>query len=189
MGSDAYLSVGRPLRDGAVNGHHVDVQVCPALFREQGTARLGLAQGSEASELAAVPVALVVPLDEVHLVVSHQRTVVRATARAGHRFGATVSRVMEAAPLVADVLPRLAQEMIHELVALGETDLAGQISGLRVETPCSCGDDFCQSFSTGGHTAGKRYEGDHRTVPLLPDGVMVNVDVAEGVIVYVEILL
>src|SRR4051794_9482109 len=96
----------------------------------------------------------------------------------------------EQAPLVVDVLPRLAQELLRELTAQGEHDLAAQISELRVVAPCPCKDTFCQSFYTADHTPGHRYEGDdHRTIPLLPDGEMVNLDVVDGKIVHVEIIL
>jgi hypothetical protein len=93
------------------------------------------------------------------------------------------------APLVREVLPRLALGLKRELLELGEHDLADQVDDLRVGQPCSCGDDFCQSFNTGDREPGSPYGPDHRTVPLLPDSVMVNLDVVGGRIVYVEIIV
>jgi hypothetical protein len=95
----------------------------------------------------------------------------------------------DAAPLVRDVLPRLARGISQELLELGETALAAQVHDLRVRQPCPCPDKFCQSFYTENHTAGTPYGGDHRTVPLLPEGVMVNLDVVGGQIVHVEIIV
>ena len=95
----------------------------------------------------------------------------------------------EQAPLVVDVLSRLAQAVTRCLREEGEDELAEQIPTLRVLAPCPCKDDFCQSFYTAPHKPGERYDGDHRTVPLLPDGEMVNLDVVEGRIVHIEIVL
>jgi hypothetical protein len=96
---------------------------------------------------------------------------------------------IEADPLVRDVLPRLTVGVRQELLSLGEVELASQVDGLRVREPCRCRDDFCQSFYTEPHAQGTPYGPGHRTVPLLPDGVMVNLDVVEERIVHVEIIV
>lgn len=93
------------------------------------------------------------------------------------------------APLVSDVLPRLAQALDRELRDEGEVGLAEQVPSLRILVPCSCNDEFCQSFYTEPHEPGTAYGPDHRTVPLAPDSVMVNLDVVGGRIVYVEIIV
>ena len=93
------------------------------------------------------------------------------------------------APLVRDVLPRLAEGLERELLRLDEADLAKQVNYLRVRRPCSCDDDFCQSFYTEDHESGTPFGADHRTVPLFPDSVMVNLDVVEGRLVFVEIII
>lgn len=92
-------------------------------------------------------------------------------------------------PLVRDVLPRLARGLSRELHELGEDALAAQVNGLRIRQPCGCFDEFCQSFYTEDHRPGTPYESEHRTVPLLPEDVMVNLDVVDGRIVYVEIIV
>ena len=96
---------------------------------------------------------------------------------------------IETDPLVRDVLPRLALGIREELLGLGEVELASQVDGLRERQPCRCHDDFCQSFSTEPHEPGTPNGADHRTVPLLPDGVMVNLDVVEERILYVEVIV
>lgn len=113
------------------------------------------------------------------------------TMRRGPRHGwPTLTLVaIETDPLVRDVLPRLAVGITQELMSLGEVELAAQVDDLRVREPCRCNDDFCQSFYTETHAQGTLYGPDHRTVPLLPDGVMVNLDVVEERIVHVEIIV
>jgi hypothetical protein len=93
------------------------------------------------------------------------------------------------APLVDEVLPRLASVLREELLRDGELDLAAQVSSLRVQQPCRCKDDFCQSFYTVDHEPGAPFGADLRTVPLLAEEAMVNVDVVDGRIVQVEIIL
>ena len=91
--------------------------------------------------------------------------------------------------MVRDVLPRLAYGLSTELCARSEDALAAQVDDLRVHAPCPCPDNFCQSFHTEYHLPGTPWEGVHRTVPLLPEGEMVNLDVVDGRIVYVEIIV
>jgi hypothetical protein len=92
-------------------------------------------------------------------------------------------------PLVEDVLPRLAAVLREELLREGEPELSAQVGFLRVVQPCRCQDDFCQSFYTDDHEPGTSWGADHRTVPLRPEEAMVNVDVADGEIVQIEIIL
>jgi hypothetical protein len=52
------------------------------------------------------------------------------------------------APLIADVLPDLLEEMVHLLGEAGADPLEGQLRALRIESICDCGDDNCASFAT-----------------------------------------
>ena len=55
--------------------------------------------------------------------------------------------------------------------------------------PCPCQDDFRQSFYTVAHEPGTPFGLGHRTIPLLAEEAMVNVDVVDGHIMQVEIIL
>ncbi|MDD9381371.1 hypothetical protein M8Z33_32915 [Streptomyces sp. ZAF1911] len=92
------------------------------------------------------------------------------------------------APLVREVFPELASELVKLLDAEGEHALALCAHDLRIVADCGCGDDFCQSFRTHPHPPGTPYGPGHRTVPLLPERGMLIVDAVDGRIVYVEIL-
>lgn len=88
---------------------------------------------------------------------------------------------------VAEVLPELSKEITLALRGEGETALADQVDQLHIESVCPCGDDFCSSFYTGPFPNGP-WGNDHRTIPLPTEQGMVNLDVVEGVIRYVEVL-
>jgi hypothetical protein len=112
----------------------------------------------------------------------------RSKATGGDTKSSMSARIAadDAAPSVRDVLPRLARGISQELHGLGD-ELAAQVDGRRVRGPCACDDELCQSFCTEFHPPGTRYEGEHRTVPLHPEDVMVNLDVVDGRIVYMEL--
>lgn len=92
------------------------------------------------------------------------------------------------APLVRDVFPALTAELVRLLEEEGERDLALCAHDLRIVGECGCSDDFCQSIRTHPHPPGTPYGPGHRTVLLLPERGMLNLDVIDGRIVYVEIL-
>lgn len=90
--------------------------------------------------------------------------------------------------MVREVHPEPVDEMVALLEAEGERDLAIVARDVRLVRACECADDFCQSFYTADHPSGEKFGEGHRTVALLPEVGMVNLDVVFGRIVYVEVL-
>lgn len=106
-------------------------------------------------------------------------------------MGASYSGDVDTArrPLVGEVVPTLAEELVAGLHALGRSDLADQVSTLEVWGRCGCPDDFCSSFYTGPRSTGTwQDEGEHENV--VPEGStgMLILDVVAGVIRFVEVL-
>ncbi|MQY14123.1 hypothetical protein SRB5_42850 [Streptomyces sp. RB5] len=91
-------------------------------------------------------------------------------------------------PLVRDVYPDLITELVSLLEDEGERELAICVWDVRLFGECGCSDDFCQSIRTSDHLPGQPYGQGHRCVPLLPAKGMLNLDVVDGRIAYVEIL-
>ncbi|MFJ6016624.1 hypothetical protein [Streptomyces sp. NPDC092952] len=91
-------------------------------------------------------------------------------------------------PLVREVFPEFAGELVALLEAEGESDLAICAWDLRLVAECGCDDDACQSFRTEPHPDGQPYGPGHRCVPLLPEKGMLTLDVVDGRIMYVEVL-
>ncbi|MFJ9941187.1 hypothetical protein [Streptomyces erythrochromogenes] len=92
------------------------------------------------------------------------------------------------APLVRDVFPDLTAELVRLLEEEGERDLVVCALDLRLVAECDCGDGFCQSFQTHDHPPGRPYGPGHRMVCLIPERGMLNLDVVDHRIVYVEII-
>ncbi|MEV6675268.1 hypothetical protein AB0N09_00115 [Streptomyces erythrochromogenes] len=92
------------------------------------------------------------------------------------------------APLVRDVFPDLTAELVRLLEEEGERDLAICAHDLRLVAECDCGDDFCQSLRTHDHPPGRPYGPGHRMVCLLPERGLLNLDVVDRRIVYIEII-
>lgn len=92
--------------------------------------------------------------------------------------------------MLRDVHPELVAELVALLQREGEPRLAVSAHDIRLIAPCGCGDDFCQSIHTEDWPAGQPYgDGRHRCVALLPaGGGMLNLDVVDDRIVYLEIL-
>jgi hypothetical protein len=90
-------------------------------------------------------------------------------------------------PLVREVFPELATELVALLEQNGEHELAISAHDLRLVAGCGCGDDFCQSFYTEPRPHGP-YGPGHRCIPLLPANGMLNLDVVNGRIMHVEVL-
>jgi hypothetical protein len=91
------------------------------------------------------------------------------------------------APLLHEAIPELADELKTLLSKNGETDLAGQVSSLRIIDRCRCGDDFCSTI----YTASKpevAWGAGHETIPLDTEEGYMNVDVVNGNIVEIEVL-
>ncbi|TDB75047.1 hypothetical protein E1264_40335 [Actinomadura sp. KC216] len=91
-------------------------------------------------------------------------------------------------PLVRDAYPDLIAELITLLEDEGERELALCLADVRLVAMCDCGDDFCQSIRTEVHPKGQPYGEGHRCVPLLPSRGMLNLDVLNGRIMYIEVL-
>ncbi|WP_052394283.1 hypothetical protein [Kutzneria sp. 744] len=91
-------------------------------------------------------------------------------------------------PLVRDIYPELIAELVELLTAEDEDWLAISMRDVRVVADCGCGDDFCRSIKTAEHPDGKPYGPGHRMVALLPTRGMLNLDVVNGRIMYIEIL-
>ncbi|MFC9895176.1 hypothetical protein ACFVMC_15950 [Nocardia sp. NPDC127579] len=92
------------------------------------------------------------------------------------------------APLVAEVYPNLADELVELLQAAGEHRLATSIGELPLVGECTCRDDFCQSLRTAPHPEGEPYGPGHRCVPLRSTDGMLALDVVDDRIMYVEVL-
>lgn len=85
--------------------------------------------------------------------------------------------------LLVDILRGLALEIQECLTTQGYVELASQVSQLLFVERCTCRDQFCASFYTR-HAGG----GHEKTIQLAPNRGMINLDICEGQIVYVEIL-
>lgn len=90
-------------------------------------------------------------------------------------------------PLLRDVYPDLAAELIALLDEEGEPDLAICARDLRIHAPCGCGDSFCQSFYTAPPPSGP-YGPGHRSFPLITARGMTVLDVVGERIMYVELI-
>lgn len=86
-------------------------------------------------------------------------------------------------PRLEDVWPDLASELRKGLLVAEKPDLAGQISELRIEATCGCGDRFCQSIHTIP-PSDKPYPDPTYTIEVGD----IQVDVAQGNICYIEIM-
>jgi len=94
---------------------------------------------------------------------------------------------ISAEPLLVEGLPELASEIELLLEAAGETELAAQISRLRIVDRCRCGDDFCSTFYVQPKPDGA-YGPGHRNVALTPRRGMIILDVVDEKIACVEVL-
>jgi hypothetical protein len=90
-------------------------------------------------------------------------------------------------PLLIEFLPEIAEEVRQLLKIIERTDLLPSLDAARFVSPCRCGDDFCSSIYTAIKPSGP-WGPNHETVPLGADKGMINLDIVEGKIVYVEIL-
>ncbi|MFC1402668.1 MULTISPECIES: hypothetical protein [Streptacidiphilus] len=91
-------------------------------------------------------------------------------------------------PLVRDVFPDLVAELTALLEGEGEGWLAICVRDVRLVGKCRCTDDFCQSIRTADHPQGQPYGPGHRCVPLMPEEGMLNLDVLDGRIMFIEVL-
>lgn len=89
--------------------------------------------------------------------------------------------------LVQDRWPAFAEELSALLARSAEPHLAGAVSSLEFFGWHACGDDCCQSFHTAP-LSNEPYLERAYTVELDTQVGMVNVDVVDGEIVFVEAL-
>jgi|WetSurMetagenome_2_1015567.scaffolds.fasta_scaffold433234_1 hypothetical protein len=90
-------------------------------------------------------------------------------------------------PLLIDILPDFADELRLLFNREGLKDLCDQVSRVRVYDKCRCNEDFCSSIYTAPKPKGTRGPG-HETIVLVPDTGMINVDIVDRQIVFVEAL-
>ncbi|MCX4750298.1 hypothetical protein OG455_33115 [Kitasatospora sp. NBC_01287] len=95
---------------------------------------------------------------------------------------------MTESPLLRDVFPDLVAELSALLAAQGERESAITVLDVRLVRECGCASDPCQSLWTADHPAGQPFGAGYRCVPLLTDSGMLNLDVVDGRIVYIEVL-
>jgi hypothetical protein len=94
------------------------------------------------------------------------------------------------APLLRQVYPAFAAELVALLNTDGHNDLAICAHDLRIVAHCPCTDDFCQSFYTAPPPKGA-YGPGHRNILLSTDhghNGMIVLDVVYGRIMFVEVL-
>ncbi len=83
-----------------------------------------------------------------------------------------------------EVFPALAAHLRELLTADGQGDLAAQVPNLVIRSWCSCGDDFCQTFTT----VPTPWPEDAGTLSYDTPYGMLNVDAAPGRILGIEAL-
>ena len=84
-------------------------------------------------------------------------------------------------------MPGLVAELEVLLKSQGETELASQISKLRIIDRCRCGDEFCATFYVQPKPRGA-YGPGHRNVALSPETGMLILDVVGDKIAAIEAL-
>jgi hypothetical protein len=99
----------------------------------------------------------------------------------------SIDQQQEKRPSLADTLPAFATELRQLLEEQGESELAAQVSSLRIFEPCRCGDDIRATFYTQPKPDGA-YGFGHRNVPLMPEDGMLILDVVAQEIACVEVL-
>jgi hypothetical protein len=90
-------------------------------------------------------------------------------------------------PQLTDVLPSLAEELRGLFSLQGHLDLVAQLSTVRVHDKCRCGEDFCSSIYTAPKPE-DAWRAGHETIVVDPREGMINVDLVNRTIVYIEIL-
>jgi len=87
---------------------------------------------------------------------------------------------------LADALPHFIEELDDLLSGEGLPNLCRELPNLFIHERCRCGDLFCATF----YTAPRRipFGPNHYTVALTPTDGMINIDVADGKIVQIEVL-
>lgn len=98
---------------------------------------------------------------------------------------------MSSAPMnqpikLIDAMPDFVAELGSLLTSEGSLDLRQELPNLIIHERCRCGDDFCASFYTAQRQI--PFGPHHYTVALTPADGMINIDVADGKIVQIEVL-
>lgn len=88
--------------------------------------------------------------------------------------------------LLSETLPEFGKELA-QLLEAQKPELAVQVPTLKTVEGCACGDDFCSSFYTQPKPKGA-YGPGHYTLTLEPANGMLNLDVVNGIISFVELL-
>jgi hypothetical protein len=90
-------------------------------------------------------------------------------------------------PLLKDAMPQLADELRRLLEGERQTDLAVQVSRLRLVDRCRCGDAFCATLYAAPPPNGAWGPG-HENVILDPEQGDLILDVVKGEITCIEVL-
>ena len=93
---------------------------------------------------------------------------------------------MEEGVKLTDMFPDLVAEIKDLLIQERREDLLPLLETAYFVKGCNCSDDFCTSFFTRSTTS--LPNGQHETVALNPKVGMINLDVSEGQLTYVELL-
>jgi len=89
--------------------------------------------------------------------------------------------------LLKEALPELADEIKILLIQDKHIDLANQIETITIHKKCGCGDSFCSSLYTAKPPKGA-WGPNHETIVLDAKSGMLNLDVVDGIISYIEII-
>ncbi|HEY3375920.1 MAG TPA: hypothetical protein VGL77_00365 [Armatimonadota bacterium] len=89
--------------------------------------------------------------------------------------------------LLKELFPELVAEIRALLHAEGSDELISSLETATVADKCRCGDDFCSSIRTAPKPNGP-YGPGHHTMVLGPERGMINLDIVNGRIVYIEVI-
>jgi hypothetical protein len=87
------------------------------------------------------------------------------------------------APLLADILPDLIEEIVYLLKQQGADPLEGQLRALKIESVCDCGDENCASFATAAEVK----VADYVELQSIEGQLIIDLN-AGGEICFVEVL-
>jgi len=88
-----------------------------------------------------------------------------------------------AAPMLADVLPDLLEEMAFLLKQQGAAPIEARLREVRIESICDCGDENCASFATAAEVK----VADYVELPSMEGNLIIDLN-ASGEICFVEVL-
>ena len=87
------------------------------------------------------------------------------------------------APMLADVLPDLLEEMVHLAKQQGADPIEPRLRALRIESICDCGDENCASFATAPQVK----VADYVELAAMEGNLIIDLN-ASGEICFIEVL-